>query len=219
MVFGGVLYSKHLVSLIQLMLIEVGAIAIIVFCVFQFKNLKKKNFKKLLKRAEDLYNGRDPETALKTFQKALNIDSESYEVHLGMAQCYRMTMKYEEAVKEYQQAINIKPDTHHAYFLKGIVEMQMNRPYDSLRSFRQAEEMKPDFEDLHYFLGQLFEKTMQIKEAIRYYEKYVKNCSECKMKGAIEQKLARLKEKMKVYEPKLIDGDQNDASLEGTEAS
>ena len=210
-------HTQGHISLIQLIFVEVMALVFIVFNFFQQKKHRVRTFKKFLREAEELYNGRDPDGAIKAFNKALRLNSESYEVHLGMAQCYRMTMKFEEAVKEYQKAIDINPDTHHAYFLKGIVEMQMNRPYDSLRSFRRAEEMKPDFEDLHYFLGQLFEKTVQIKEAIRYYEKYVKNCSECKMKGAIEQKLATLKEKMKVYEPRLIETEQEETSPEESE--
>jgi len=202
---GFLLFFFRITGLIGSLIIIVGSTILIIVNILEIKTIKKREYDKLIKEAEELYNSREPKNAFKKFQEALKVQPDSYEVYLGMAQCHRMLMKYENAVNAYHEATLIKPDAHHAYFLKGIVEMQLNRPYDSLKSFRAAEELKPDFEELHYFLGQLSEKTMQFKEAIRYYKKYVDNCVDCKMKSAIEQKLRKLGEKIKVYEPKLVE--------------
>lgn len=203
---GVYMYANRMADARTLAFVLLGGVVFVITNFLEIKTIRQKEFQKVIEEAEELYNKREPQNAIKSFRKALKIVPGSYEVYLGIAQCHRMLAQFEDAIGFYQKAIDVQPETHHAYFLKGIVEMQLNRPYDALKTLRQAEELKSDFEDLHYFLGQLFEKTMQFKEAIKYYEKYVGSCRECKMKDAISEKMASLKERIKAYEPRIMDG-------------
>ena len=71
------------------------------------------------------------EQAIKTYQKALDINADSPETYYNMASVFHKLHRNEEAKKNYQKAINLKSDFVNAYFNLGLV-------FQNLKDYEQA---------------------------------------------------------------------------------
>lgn len=186
----------RLVELPPFLFIIIGSTVMIILNALEVNEIKKTEVEGLLRKAGDLYKGNQLQNALRTFRKALNYDSGSYEALLGAAQCHRMLMQTEPAVEHYKKAISLDPKKFQAFFFLGLVYLQTNQQKDALDTLCKAEELKPDFEELNYLLGEIYEKRQDLENAYIHYEKYVKKCETCRLKEELEKRMGVIAAKM-----------------------
>ena len=68
-----------------------------------------------------LYNtGCDPESAIQSYSKAIELNPEYVNAYLGRGGCYDEKREYSKAIKDYSLMIEIKPECGTGYLNRGI---------------------------------------------------------------------------------------------------
>jgi len=111
------------------------------------------------------------DTAISTYQKGLEIDPNSVELHLNLGDTYFKERYAEAAIKEYERVIDLDPTLAIAYNRLGYVYYRMDKDEEAFQAYERALEIDPTLVKVHVNLAFLFEKKELYKEAVSEYQK------------------------------------------------
>ncbi len=111
--------------------------------------------------------------AEKEFQRALELNPNLAQAHLGYGEYLRAMMRLEEAMKEYQRAQELDPLSADAFV--GLAETYVEaRQYDrAIEQFHRALEIDPNHAFAHWYLKDVYEHTGMYRKAVTEWQRAV----------------------------------------------
>ena len=111
--------------------------------------------------------------ALKSIQKAIEINQADAEAHNNMGLIYMRLKKTNEALESFEKAIELKPDYAEVHFNKTVLLRNLDRLIEAEKSCRMAIKFKPNFSEAHSNLGIILHTLNKLDEAERHYKKAI----------------------------------------------
>ena len=111
------------------------------------------------------------EEAIKTYKKALDLNTDVPETHFILGSLLHRQGKNEEAMTSYKKAIDLKSDFVNAYFNLGLVSQNIGDYEKAIENYKKAIELQPDFHESIGALGTILQTQGKLEEAIEYYKK------------------------------------------------
>ena len=99
-----------------------------------------------------LFNGKNYESAISFFKKAVEEDPQNAEAYYHLGICYR-EIGSTDAVDAFKTAISIKPDYSEAYCHLGIAYMRLNMQEESINALKEALQITPGYDEALLNLG------------------------------------------------------------------
>ena len=93
------------------------------------------------------------EEAIKTYKKALDLNTDVPETHFNLGSLLHRQGKNEEAITSYKKAIDLKSDFVNAYFNLGLVSQNIGDYEKAIENYKKAIELQPDFHESIGALG------------------------------------------------------------------
>ena len=159
---------------------------------------------KLLDIAEELGENDDLEEALVYYQKAFQLQPNSYDVCVKFGEFLKRLKKHEEAIVFYDRAIQINPDADESWCELGYIQLwNLHKIEEAINSFDQAIKINPDDEFTWIYRGSALEQLSRNKEALDSYNYAIKinpdNEFTWKYKGEVLKKLGKKEESIDAY--------------------
>ena len=111
------------------------------------------------------------EEAIKTYEKALQVNLNSPETHFNLGLVFHRLGRNKEANTSYQKAISLKPDFINAYFNLGLVYQNVQDYKKATENYQKAIELQPNFHEAIGALGTTLQAQGKLEEAIQRYQK------------------------------------------------
>ena len=150
-----------------------------------------------------LYQAGDLPGAVEEFQKALQLDPSSVNVHNSLGVCYGMMEMYDAAEAEFDAAMRLKPDEVMALYNMGVIRLLTGRRETALDFFMKAAAIDDGIFELALLTGKLHLETGNPEKARPFLEKAL-NCrpnsgAALRTLGACFSALNLLREAVAVY--------------------
>jgi len=155
-----------------------------------FQALQKLGFVKL---AQADFAGAEP-----LFERALNVNSDSYESLYGLSVAEVSLKKTSKALPNLEKAIVKRPDSFEANFLMGVAWRQEKKYPEAEKAFKQAEKFSDasTAPDVYWNLALLYAHNMnRYADAAKQLEQYLKTAPEAPNKEAIMKLIKDFKDK------------------------
>ena len=135
---------------------------------------KLLKYNKLIEKAKDIgKKDKEFENALALLRQATELLPDEIEGRWGLATALHHSGKIEEAIVEYKKLIEDFPDNTRFKFEYGQVLLINNQIQDGLREIGKAMAETDEFDPFLIRIGEIYEKTGMIKEALIAYESYL----------------------------------------------
>jgi tetratricopeptide (TPR) repeat protein len=119
-----------------------------------------------------LYNVMDmPDQAEKAHNKALEINSDAWQVHLNMAAMFKRYKQFDRALAHYNKAIEINPGLVEAYVNAGMILIQQGHLRQAVERFLVAMQVDPKFANTYNGLGLCFFQQGRPQDAVNWFSK------------------------------------------------
>ncbi|MEM7581671.1 MAG: tetratricopeptide repeat protein, partial [Cyanobacteria bacterium P01_A01_bin.80] len=132
-----------------------------------------KKAKLLREQGKVLDAAEEYESALRVFEKAIEIKPDYHKVWNNRGLALRHLGRLEEAIASYNKAIEIKPDYYRAWGNKGYALYQLGRLEEAIKSYDKAIEIKPDDDNAWFNRGIALLQLGRLEEAIKSYDKAI----------------------------------------------
>jgi tetratricopeptide (TPR) repeat protein len=113
----------------------------------------------------------NPEAALASYDRALEIKPDSHEAWYGRGTALPKLERYEEAIASYDRALKIKPNSHEAWYGRGSALDALKRYEEAIASYDRALEIKPGSHEAWYNRGNILGSLERYEEAIVSYDR------------------------------------------------
>lgn len=125
--------------------------------------------------------------AIETFQDIIAVAPDSVSAHYNLGVSYVSQKRYRDAISEFAAVIQNKPDDADAYFNMGVsIHELLNGPEQAsleasqldvyfnqeVEAFRRAIQLRPTYPEPFRYLGQLYLRTNNSEEAMKYLNEY-----------------------------------------------
>jgi tetratricopeptide (TPR) repeat protein len=90
-----------------------------------------------------LFQKKDFHTALKYYNKSLELDPKNYEILIQRANTYRSLRKFSQAIIDYSEAIKINPGCSNSYYFRGLCRFLLDEHQLAIHDFKKAHEIDP----------------------------------------------------------------------------
>jgi tetratricopeptide (TPR) repeat protein len=111
------------------------------------------------------------DTAISTYLRGFEINPNSIELHLNLADAYYQGGYWNQAIEVYEEAITLDPTLVIAYNRLGQIYDRMNKDEEALQAYTRALEIDPALVKAHINLAFLLEKKELYEEAVNEYQK------------------------------------------------
>lgn len=140
--------------------------------------LQDDAFLRLLEQANELVAEKRYDEAIATYEQVLEKNSELYQVHLSIGNCYIAKEEFDKAIEEYGKVLEqsqkdeLRGKEMAAKALAGIGECYLKKgDFETAQHyFRQSIESYPENEIILYNVGEIFFANQKIDDAIHYFE-------------------------------------------------
>jgi tetratricopeptide (TPR) repeat protein len=116
----------------------------------------------------------DPETALKDYRRALEIDPSLAGALVNIGTIFYNKGDLAAAKEYYKQALKIDPEYSLAIFNLAVCFDNEGRACDAEALYRRNEALAPNHSDTHYNLAILYGRCRDYPRAIRHYRLFLK---------------------------------------------
>jgi len=123
-------------------------------------------------------NLNQPEKALKSFERAIQIDPKRVDGYLGRANCLNTLGRYEQAIEDYDQVLSIDPKSANAYVNRGIAHAQLGQIDKAIADYEKGLALDPKIDDKPGFVKRLFDNVPNTDKGIRKHLEYLKKQQE-----------------------------------------
>jgi tetratricopeptide (TPR) repeat protein len=106
------------------------------------------------------------EDAVKSYEKALQVNADMPELHVSLGDLLLRLNRVNQAVQQYDLELEQWPHEWEVYFHKGLAFMQLDDEDHALQSFMLARHSEIQIPELHEQLGKLFLRRRKYDEAI-----------------------------------------------------
>ena len=111
----------------------------------------------------------DAENAIKTYKRAISINTTSDELHIKLGNLYYAQRRYQEAQNEYEKAVGLNPTTQSLYSL-GQAYLETGRYMDAQTQFSKVHRLDPKSPNGRYGIGLAYSKQERYEDAIRMFK-------------------------------------------------
>ncbi len=115
----------------------------------------------------------DSFSAIKYFEKAIEIDPKNAKAYYNLGNAYMSLNRLEKAADEYKKAVETDPNYAMAYGNLAVALAQMNRLFDAIHNFTRAAELEPNNSELIYNLAAALARTGEVDKGIQYMERVI----------------------------------------------
>ncbi|XP_043704639.1 cell division cycle protein 27 homolog B isoform X2 [Telopea speciosissima] len=147
---------------------------------------------------------KDHETALKNFQRAVNLNSRFAYAHTLCGHEYVALEDFENGIKSYQSSLRIDARHYNSWYGLGMVYLRQEKFEFAEHHFRKAFQINPRSSVIMCYLGTAAHALKRSEEALRMMEKAIladrKNPLPMYQKANILYSLEKLDEALKVLE-------------------
>jgi len=133
-----------------------------------------QTIRELINRALGLKNLSKFDEALKTIEKAIELNSESSEAWLRKGQIQRNMRNYEQSIDSFDKALKISKDSYLALLNKGLVLMDMSCHEDALLIFDKCTTVYPDEEDAWLNKGAVLQQINRLDDSQQCFDTVLK---------------------------------------------
>jgi tetratricopeptide (TPR) repeat protein len=116
----------------------------------------------------------EKQRAISLYEEMLEIDPEYAPASINLGTLYFHLRQYDRAEELYRCATETDPGYVLAYFDLGNVLDEMERLDESIAAYRKAVTLAPRYADAHYNLALAYERKGQRRQALRYWQNYVR---------------------------------------------
>jgi tetratricopeptide (TPR) repeat protein len=113
------------------------------------------------------------EDAIVEFQKALQMDSSSFDAWLGLAKAYDALGQTEKAEASYRGAIDLQPNVWYGYNALGKCYYNASRYTDAEKMFKKVTQLLPDSARGYSNLSAIYLETGRSEEAVSAAQKSI----------------------------------------------
>ncbi len=113
------------------------------------------------------------EEAIKSCEKALELDNSFIEAYYHIGKVNIRKKEYDLARKSLRKVINLKPDHYESWNLVGFTHEKKKEFDSALTAYEQAIKYKTDFAEAYYNKGNALKSKVQHEEAIKSYSKAI----------------------------------------------
>jgi tetratricopeptide (TPR) repeat protein len=111
----------------------------------------------------------DVENAVKTYKRAISLDSTNDEFHIKLGNLFYAQERYQEAQNEYEKAVGLNPTAKSHYSL-GQAYLETDRYVDAETQFRKVHRLDPESPNGRYGIGLAYSKQERYEDAIRMFK-------------------------------------------------
>ncbi|MGB3640767.1 MAG: tetratricopeptide repeat protein [Rivularia sp. (in: cyanobacteria)] len=151
-----------------------------------------------------LFAAEEYETALKVFDKAVEIKPDKHQAWNNRGYALGELGRLEEVIASYDKAVEIKPDKHQAWYNRGYALGKLGRLEEAMASYDKAVEIKPDYHQAWYSRGYALRQLGRLEEAIASYDKAIEIKPDYHQawynRGYALRQLGRLEEAIRSYD-------------------
>ena len=131
-------------------------------------------YNELIEQAKDTgKKDKDFEKALSMLQQAIELLPDKIEGRWGLATALHHSGKIEEAIIEYKKLVDGFPDNARFKFEYGQALLINNQIQDGLHEIGKSMEMTNEFDPFLIRVGEIYEQTGMVEEALIAYENYL----------------------------------------------
>ena len=123
-----------------------------------------------LKKGSRLLAAGSYPSAIKEFERALELEPDNLEAHLGLGLTYLHTTYYKGALEEFESALEIDEESAEGHYGMGAVKFQLGDTTDAEVHFKRTIVLEPDYALAYYSLGVINEGRGSDARAQEYYE-------------------------------------------------
>lgn len=118
------------------------------------------------------------EEAIQEFETAIRQKPDFHDAYRTLAWIYQGMHKYDDSIAWGMKSLNMKPMDRETYLLLGLNYLDL-RDWDKARHhFEKAIELSPDYGRAYLHLGNVFQKTGHLTEAVQQYRTALKYVSD-----------------------------------------
>jgi tetratricopeptide (TPR) repeat protein len=103
--------------------------------------------------ANAAYEKRENEAALAAYERAISLDPDNPDYHLGRARALARLARHHESVEECSIALRLKPESAVALRDRGHYYINLHRAKDAIPDLERAEQMEKKDRDIYYHLA------------------------------------------------------------------
>ncbi len=142
---------------------------------------------------------RDYQTAQPLLLHAVEINKDGWRAHYGLGIAQFNLNQRDSAITSLQRAVELNNTSVNAYMWLGIVmAQQSNTRVEAIRAFERVTQMaKDEIPDAYFYLGSLYSRNNQYKEAAEALEHFLRIAPQVSDKEKIKKLVDQLKQKAK----------------------
>ena len=118
-----------------------------------------------------LVNSGRRKDAIKSYNRALKINPDSYEAHNNLGNVYKGLGMLEKAAEHFERGVQINPGLAHAHNTLGLTLKALNQADRAVNCYEKAIELDPDYSEAYNNLGIVYTESGEIEKASRCYER------------------------------------------------
>lgn len=111
----------------------------------------------------------DVEKAIKTYKRAISLDSTNDGFHIKLGNLYYTQERYQESQNEYERAVLLNPTAESHYSL-GQAYLETGRYVDARTQFSKVNRLDPESPNGKYGIGLAYSKQERYEDAIRMFK-------------------------------------------------
>ncbi|MGB5592911.1 MAG: tetratricopeptide repeat protein [Crocosphaera sp.] len=140
----------------------------------------------LLQEGEILSKSGNYDQALKAYQNALILNSDSVEALCGKSSMEALKERYSDALTTIDHALNLEPTVYEAWFIKGEVLKGQERYDEALAALEEAHQINPNDPEISYQKARIYSLNNETDRAFQSLRQVINLNSEYKDKAKHE---------------------------------
>ena len=118
--------------------------------------------------ADDYWSG-DPLDAIAEYQRRLQRDPPSAEIHTQLGHAYAAVEDFENAFAHYQRALKLNPNLTLAHYRLGVLYSNQHQFTNAIRAYQRAIALDSSVSQTYAELGYVYTQIYQFTEGIAAY--------------------------------------------------
>lgn len=150
---------------IVLILVVLAAAALIPSWLYTSNNAESEKADKYLEQGSDYEDNIDYDKAIKSYNRALEIDPKNVEALYSRGWNYFNKGEYDAAIKDFNEAIRLDPKNADAFFYRAYSFDELGATEQAIQGYKETIKLDPEYAWAYNNLGYIFYKTKRLYDA------------------------------------------------------